>query len=361
MAGQSNNFDGTSVSGGFNLQGNQFNGNVNIGGSFRDDTYGRQYLRLLKIVNPKDEMKRILAVKDELLKASYSWILEDETFRSWRNGDTNHLLWIKGGPGKGKTMIMAGLVDILSEEARNSEGAVALSYFFCQNSESELRNVTSIVKGLIYMLAFQETSLVDHLKKKYEAGGEEVFTGPKALFTLWNVLEDMLRDLHGATVYLLVDGLDECDDPEFDNFLRLLSQCNVTTPGKVKWLVTSRPLQRIEDVIRPDQNRSRITLEIEAQHVSQGVEAFIGEKVNLLKLKKKWTEETTQIVHSYLQKNAEGTFLWVVLVCQRLQRFPSWKVQDELTKLTSLQRGLDSFYERMMQVVRDEIPESDIS
>lgn len=374
MANQSNTFGAVSVSGGFNVLGNQFNGNVSIAGKAgkyrealiprilsssglrRDDPDGLQCLRLLKSVDPENVRRRILTVKDQLVTASYSWILEDETFRSWLDEDTNRLLWIKGGPGKGKTMMMAGLVDVLSE-ARNSQGAIAVSYFFCQNSDTELRTVSSIVKGLIYMLAFREKTLVDHLKRKFEAGGEEVFTGPRALFALWHVLEDMLRDFHGTRVYLIVDGLDECNDPELDGFLYLLSGCNSTAPGKVKWLVTSRPLPRIEDIIGPDQDRHRISLEIEAQHVSQGVETFINEKVNLLRLKRSWSEETAQTVHSYLQKNAEGTFLWVALVCQRLRGFPPWKVKDELTKLASLQRGLDPFYERMMQAVRDEIPE----
>lgn len=327
-------------------------------GSSHDDTDDLRCLRLLKTVNPEDERRRILIVKDQLVAESYSWILENETFRSWLDEDTNNLLWIKGGPGKGKTMMMAGLVEALLK-TRNSEGAIALSYFFCQNSGTELRTVTSIVKGLIYMLAFREKSLVHHLKKKYEAGGAEVFTGPRALFTLWHVLEDMLRDFHGARVYLMVDGLDECDDPEFDDFLHLLSGCKGTPPGKVKWLVTSRPLPRIGDIIGPDQDRSRISLEIEAQHVSQGIETFIDEKVKDLQNKRHWSEETTQKVHSYLQRNAEGTFLWVALVCKRLLRRRSWKakVEDELTNLASLQGGLDSFYERMMQVVQDENPD----
>lgn len=372
MANQSNTFHGASVFGGFNMQGNQFSGPVNIGGKVgeqreesiprilkdlgpcRDGADDLQCLRLLKTMNPEDERRRILTVKDQLVTASYSWILQDETFRSWLDEDTNHLLWIKGGPGKGKTMMMAGLVDVLSE-ARNSEGAVALSYFFCQNSETELRNVASIIKGLIYMLIVQEKSLVHHLKKKYEVDGEEVFTGPRALFSLWHVLEDMLRDFDGAKVYLLVDGLDECDDPEFDEFLVLLSNFNATKPGKIKWLVTSRPFPRIEYIIGPDKDRCRISLEIESQHVSQGVETFINEKV--MELNKRWRAETIRKVRSYLERNAEGTFLWVALVCRRLQRLPEYLVEVELTKIASLQRGLDSVYERMLQVVQDEPPE----
>lgn len=305
-------------------------------------------------MDPKDERRRILTAKDKLVPDSFSWILGNETFRSWRYGDTTHLLWIKGGPGKGKTMMMAGLVDVLSEP-RNSEDIVALSYFFCQNSETELRTATSIVKGLIYTLVFRQKRLVHHLQKKYRSGRENPFKGSRALITLWNVLEDMLKDFRGSRVYLLVDGLDECDDPEFDDFLHLLSSCNATTQGKVKWLVTSRPHPRIEEIIGPDREMSRISLEIEAKHVSRGVETFINEKVNHLMLKNRWSPETAEKVHYYLQENAEGTFLWVALVCRRLQDFPAWNVEDELTKLASLQRGLDSFYDRMMQVVQDEI------
>jgi AAA+ superfamily predicted ATPase len=57
---------------------------------------------------------RIEKSKDRLLTDCFSWLLEDRDFRRWKDGDDTQLLWIKGDPGKGKTMMMIALVNELS-------------------------------------------------------------------------------------------------------------------------------------------------------------------------------------------------------------------------------------------------------
>lgn len=53
-------------------------------------------------------MERIERTKGGLYKASSSWILTYPDYNGWRHGDTR-LLWIKGGAGKGKTMLLVGI------------------------------------------------------------------------------------------------------------------------------------------------------------------------------------------------------------------------------------------------------------
>lgn len=48
------------------------------------------------------------------------------------------LLWIKGGPGKGKTMLLCGLINELE-----SDGAL-WSYFFCQAADSRINSATAL-------------------------------------------------------------------------------------------------------------------------------------------------------------------------------------------------------------------------
>lgn len=292
---------------------------------------------------------RILSTKGKLVKGSYTWILQDESFLSWLHEADSHLLWIKGGPGKGKTMMTAGLIEALPEQTM---GSVALSYFFCQNADTELRKVTSILKGLIFRMAVQDRSLIRHLQRRSEAGGEDLFGGPYALSALVDILKDMLKDFRGESICLIVDALDECHDPEFSIFLDLIADPKIAPPGKVKWLVTSRPLPEIEKKIGPDWARSRISLEIEKANVSQGVETFIEKTVNQQQMKD-WDFQLVEDVQSYLKKNAEGTFLWVALVCEWLQKLDPWEIEEELAELGNLQQGLNPFYSRMMQVVRD--------
>ena len=65
----------------------------------------------LRLTDPRDDKVRIERSKDDLLRDSYAWILNDPDFRDWRDNSNTQLLWIKGDPGKGKTMLMIGLIE----------------------------------------------------------------------------------------------------------------------------------------------------------------------------------------------------------------------------------------------------------
>jgi len=71
-------------------------------------------MRDLMITDPRHDKARIKRSKDDLLENSCTWILNDQAFLSWRDRRETQLLWIKGDPGKGKTMMMIALVDELS-------------------------------------------------------------------------------------------------------------------------------------------------------------------------------------------------------------------------------------------------------
>ena len=56
----------------------------------------------------------------------------------------------------------------------------------------------------------------------------------------------------------------------------------------------------------------------------------------------------THKVQTYLSLNANGTFLWVALVCKELSKVPEWKA---LKKVTAFPPGLDAFYTRIMDQI----------
>jgi hypothetical protein len=114
-------------------------------------------------------MTRIKLSKDNLLKDLYMWILEDSAFIDWRDDNNTQLLWINGDPGKGKTMLMIGIIEELLGQLKDKPASGVLSYFFCQGTDSRLNNAVSILKGLIYQLADQQTALIWHLQKKYDS------------------------------------------------------------------------------------------------------------------------------------------------------------------------------------------------
>ena len=111
------------------------------------DEKDEQCLNDLQVTDPRADKKRIQETKGGLLGDSYRWILNRADFRQFRDYPQSRLLWIKGDPGKGKTMLMCGIIDELETEPTNS-----LPYFFCLATEHKLSNATSVLRGLVLLL-----------------------------------------------------------------------------------------------------------------------------------------------------------------------------------------------------------------
>ncbi|CAN9293082.1 unnamed protein product [Alternaria alternata] len=108
---------------------------------------------------------------------SYRWILDNTTFQQWRQDPNSRLLWVKGDPGKGKTMLFCGLIDELQSSMPRTE---LMSYFFCQATDSRINSATSVIRGLLYMLVDQQPSLMSHIRGKYDHAGKALFEDAKA-------------------------------------------------------------------------------------------------------------------------------------------------------------------------------------
>jgi hypothetical protein len=325
-----------------------------------------QCLRDLRVTDPREDKDRIES-KDRLLRDCYAWVLESPDFRRWRDHDDTKLLWIKGDPGKGKTMMMIALIKELSERFKAEPGSGilspmlaklkgktrsgVLSYFFCQSTDSRLNNSISVLKGLIYLLVIQKKGLIRHVRKRYDEAKDRIFEGPNALYALRATLLDILNDSTLPRTYLLVDALDECV-VELRQLLDIITGNNFETRSKVKWLVASRNRPDIEERLRPDGLRVKISLELNSTHVSRAVTTFINYKVHELAARKKYDTKLQEEVKNQLCEKAEATFLWVALACKRLsdEEVPLWKTRSVLEDLPP---GLEPLYGLMMdQVLR---------
>lgn len=125
----------------------------------------------LQLTNPRHDKTRIEQTKGGLLQDSYRWILDNADFRKWREDPRSQLLWIKGDPGKGKTMLLCGIID---EFKKPSTHTCLLSFFFCQATDSRINSATAVLRGLIYLIVDQQPSLISHVRKEYDGTGKEV-------------------------------------------------------------------------------------------------------------------------------------------------------------------------------------------
>jgi hypothetical protein len=254
--------------------------NIHSGADPRD-----QCLADLRTTDPRHDKARIEQTKGGLLPNVCSWILDNLDFQRWRDDPRSRLLWIKGDPGKGKTMLLCGIIDKLEPATKLADprATTFLSYFFCQATDSRINTATDILRNLIYLLIQQQESLVQHLQNEYKHARKDAFQDPNAWIVLSKILDDILcdPDLQGA--YLVIDALDECET-DLPRLLDLIVR-NSTKSCSVKWLVSSRNRHDIEQGLRLDGSRLQLSLELEdnAEQVSRAVDAFINHKALQLK------------------------------------------------------------------------------
>ena len=297
----------------------------------------------IRLTDSRDDKKRIEDTKGGLLKDSYCWVLNNTNFQQWHNDPQSQLLWIKGDPGKGKTMLLCGIINELQKATAKTD---LVSYFFCQATDSRLNSAAAVLRGLLYLLVNQQPSLVSHVRRKYDQAGKTLFEDTNAWVALTEIFTDVLQDPSLNTTYLIIDALDECvtDLPKLLNFVVKQSSAS----SHVKWIVSSRNWPDIEERLERAGHKVRLSLELNAESVSKAVSIFIEQKVSQLAQQKKYNEQTRDAVRAHLASNANDTFLWVALVCQDLEVTSKWNV---LKKLKLFPPGLDSLYERMMQQI----------
>lgn len=163
---------------------------------------------------------------------------------------------------------------------------------------------------------------------------------------LVKIFTNILKDPDLTDTYLIIDALDECEISQ-SQLLDLVVQ-HVSAPSRVKWMVSSRNRPDVERRMDMARERTRLCLELNAEPVSMAVSNFIGHRVAHLAQQKAYDDKTKADVEQYLTCNANGTFLWVALVCQNLEEYEEWEVFEALKELPP---GLDKLYRRMMQKV----------
>ncbi|KAJ5953283.1 hypothetical protein N7454_000179 [Penicillium verhagenii] len=307
-------------------------------------------LRDLRTTNPYDDKSRIQNTNGGLLKDSYRWILENNQFKQWQesqnNRQNNRLLWVRGDPGKGKTMLMCGIIDELTR-LHGSDAHSHISFFFCQATDDRINNAIALIRGLIYLLVRKSPALLSHVRCRYDEAGKALFEDTNAWSALSTVFTDILNDPALNNAYIIIDALDECTNGR-RSLLDLIVQQS-STHSKIKWIVSSRNWPDIIERLDIASQVAPISLELNEMSVSEAVEKFIQHKVESLATVKRYKKSTCAKIYDHLLLNSQGTFLWVALVCQNLDRTLP---RHAIKKLEAFPPGLDDLYSRMIDQVR---------
>ncbi|RVD86158.1 uncharacterized protein DFL_004448 [Arthrobotrys flagrans] len=306
-------------------------------------------LQALGGTNPMDDKIRIEQSKDKLIRESYYWILNDQNFQQWLWSTSRPILRISGDPGKGKTMIMIGMVDHMTEIFDHEINTrVAMSFFFCQATDGRLNNAVSVLKGLISQLISNPRypGLVRYVKSEIALRGNDYFTGPNTLSALRRVFSKIFADPQYDFFCFMVDALDECSEG-LNELLEVI--CSTSTNSqKVRWLTTSRNRPEIESHFESTGSQLQVSLELNNKHIGMTVDTYINSKVMELGKKKRYPAKVQNEVDTLLREKAGDTFLWVHLACKELEKAYSY---NAVAILKNLPPGLNSFYKGLLEQI----------
>ncbi|KAL3449638.1 hypothetical protein BJX65DRAFT_294642 [Aspergillus insuetus] len=289
-------------------------------------------LRDLLVADPETERRRIEATKGGLLDDSFRWVLGNAEFQKWRSNHQSQLLWIKGDPGKGKTMLMIGIIKELVQQIQ-SQSSQSIAYFLCQATDPKLSNATSILRSLIYMLIRQQPHLISHLRGKYDID-PKFFESGNTFYTLSVIFENMIQNSAHAMTYLLVDALDECE-ADLSDLLKLIAR--------------TKSMPAAQQELEFGDEEPKLSLELNASHISDAVAAYINYKTSRLTALRRNGILLEEVKEQLLRKS-DGTFLWVALMVQEMQKCRRSAAMVELLERTP--PGLIPLYDRMLQQIQ---------
>lgn len=302
------------------------------------------FLTDLYVTDPRIDKTRIERTKGNLLKGSYRWILEHDDFCRWRT--EKQLLWIKGGPGKGKTMLLCGMIDELQ-----AMGYESTFFFFCQATDARLNTATSVLRGLLYLILVKNTALLDRLRAEYvHAGaGKQLFEDVNSWDVLCKMLGSVIKHESLQGTVLVIDALDECTSG-LDQLISFI----IDLPPHIKVIVSSRLWMSIDRglAVALEDTKIYLSLELNEDVISAAVDNYIQHKVEDLAKSKRYDEEMKSSVQTYLTENADNTFLWVALVYEQLADNRIGKRHTQ-QKLRAFPSGLDSLYHRILTQILD--------
>ena len=319
--------------------------------SLSADTYAvaATVLDALLLTRPEVDRSSLIALKGRRAQGTCEWLTEHASYRNWSKGTGSPLLWISGGPGKGKTMLAIYITEMLQPMIDSANGV--LLYYFCSNRDKNRNTAVTIMRGIIHQWLTFHPHLAQHLKNHFE-GSESTKYTISSFVSLWRLFLTLLHQSRSCQVVCVLDGLDECEKESLKLLLNALgdysSKYDDAQISNLKLILLSRPQPSLLENKLGQSHRIR--LDDSETEVGKDVEKYIYAKVAELESEQNLSETMLFEIRQALIAGAEGTFLWVGFVADELKGRSWVKIQEILRRVP---KGLGGIYQRLLRQVEE--------
>ena len=139
------------------------------------------------------------------------WICHDERYKQWKQEKQSSTLWCTGILGSGKTVLSANVVEDLKITTLE-----VVAYFFCKHDEVESLQTRTIIGSIA-------RQIFDHVKPDFVEAIAEIRSGTIDTDQVLGYIQKLLPS-NSHKYFIIIDGLDECEEKETRMVLQYLKQ-----------------------------------------------------------------------------------------------------------------------------------------
>ncbi|KAI9891067.1 MAG: hypothetical protein M1814_003418 [Vezdaea aestivalis] len=240
------------------------------------------------------------------------WYQNTPKFRNWIDRvhfeDHNGLLWIKGNPGSGKSVLMKNILTYFQDHLGNH---IILSFFFNARGSSEDRQFISLLRSLIHQLIQQNQAILSKISVDYQRKKDTLKPGWSwEEQELQNYISRAIETTAVESIFILIDALDECDEAEVREVVLFIESLMHIASSKI---CNTKLFICLASRHYPEISISKCYELVVQNHNDQDIAKYVQ---STLKLK---TEKEIELSNEIIKK-ASGIFLWTVLVCKDLTK-----------------------------------------
>ncbi|KAI0442354.1 hypothetical protein F4803DRAFT_519717 [Xylaria telfairii] len=296
------------------------------------ETRRQEFQRIKTSFNPCGYDETLYRLDNLRCQQTGDWLFRSRIFLDWiedSQGEARKILWLKGIPGAGKTVLSSAIVEYLG----CIKGAkTAFAFFTYQEAKT---SALSIIHSLIFQLAGRDEGLMaiicesmcDDLKRKLTTAG------------------DLLASLahYVGPVYFVLDGADEISETERGRLvteLLRLAEAN----EELRIIFSARPeadLMRLLD-------KTAVAINVHDENEAN-IKNYVDQRTKYIFHKRQVYPKAQDVIIQLLEplvRRAKGMFLYARLIMDLVANLHDLsEIQRELTVLPE---SLDDAYHRII-------------
>ncbi|KAH6981105.1 hypothetical protein BKA56DRAFT_550966 [Ilyonectria sp. MPI-CAGE-AT-0026] len=269
------------------------------------------------------------------------WVLQQPEYLSWLDPSQldqhRGFLWVKGNPGAGKSTLMKLA---LADAKKSMQDKTIISFFFNARGQDLEKSTLGMYRSLIHQLLTQLPAL-QRISESLQLTNWNGESYEWRIEPLKELFEQAIKSLGESSVVCFIDALDECDERQIRDmmsFFEHVGELAVSTDLKFHVCFSSRHYPHITM-----QHGLSLVLDGQEGH-SQDITQYLDSKLKIGQSK------LAQKIRSELQTKAHGSFIWVVLVVEILNKeHDGGRMQELQQRLQDIPSDLHDLFQDILE------------